>query len=99
MAFNISFHPLAELELAEAVSWYEEQQNNLGFSFFEDYLLVRNNLQENPLLFPIVFSSIHRANFKKFPFSVFFEIIGNEVLIYSIFHQKRKPTSWFDRLN
>lgn len=98
MAFSISFYPEADLELAEAIGWYEEQQRGLGFEFYEDYLAVRNRLLETPAVFPIVFGNVRRAVFRKFPYSVFFLIEGNTIVVYAVFHQKRNPKSWLGRL-
>lgn len=98
MAFSISFYPEAELELAEAVGWYEEQQSGSGFKFYEDYFAVRNRLLETPAAFPVVFANVRCAIFKKFPYSVFFLVEGNTVVVYAVFHQKRDPKSWLSRL-
>lgn len=71
MAFSLYFYPDAELELAEAVGWYEEQRNKLGFNFYEDYIAIRSQLLQNPGAFPIIFGNVRRANFRKFPYSLF----------------------------
>lgn len=98
MAFSLYFYPDAELELAEAVGWYEEQSNKLGFNFYEDYIAVRNQLLQNPGAFPIIFGNVRRANFRKFPYSLFFVVERESVVIYAVFHQKRNPKSWLGRL-
>ncbi|MFN4254457.1 MAG: type II toxin-antitoxin system RelE/ParE family toxin [Saprospiraceae bacterium] len=98
MVFEISFHPEAELELAEAVGWYENQQEGLGFAFWEDYLKVRNRLQNTPAIFPTVYDGIRRANFRKFPYSIFFSLVEQSILIFAVFHQKREPEDWFERV-
>lgn len=99
MAFSIFFHPDAELDLAESVAWYEEQRPMLGFSFYEDYLTIRDRLIDNPAVFPVIFGDVQRANFKKFPYSIFFEIEQDSVFIYAVFHQKRRPGAWAGRMN
>ena len=98
MAYKLDFHPEAEGELDEAVSWYKEQQDGLEQVFFDDYLALEKRLEDTPQQFPVVFEDVRRANFSKFPFSIFFAIEQVSVFIYAIFHQKRNPKEWEKRL-
>jgi plasmid stabilization system protein ParE len=98
MAFRLDFHPEAALEFEEAVSWYEEQRLGLGRDFFEEFLELQRRLEENPYQFTTVLEEIRRANFVRFPYSVFFSIEQNVSIIYAVFHQKRNPVEWENRL-
>ena len=97
MAYKIEFHPEAETELDEAMSWYESQKEGLSQDFFDDYNAVENRLKEMPEQFQIVEGQVRRANLSKFPFSIFFVIKRISVFIFAIFHQKRNPKEWADR--
>ncbi|MEQ1744398.1 MAG: type II toxin-antitoxin system RelE/ParE family toxin [Saprospiraceae bacterium] len=98
MGYKVDFHPLAEVELDEALSWYESQRTGLGQEFFNDYLEIEARLMESPEQFPIVLDNLRMAVFPKFPYSAFFVILPGAVLIYAIFHQKRNPEVWAERL-
>ena len=98
MAFRLDFHPEAALDFEEAISWFEQQRLGLGRDLFEEFLELERRLEENPYQFTIVLEEIRRANFFRFPYSVFFSIEHNAVIIYAVFHQKRNPVEWENRL-
>ena len=98
MAYRLEFHPEAEAELNEALFWYQEQRPGLEQEFFEEYLEVENRLEVNALQFPPVLENIRRANFHRFPYSLFFSIEEKVIFIYAVFHQSRNPHDWGKRL-
>lgn len=51
MAFKIVLTPPARKDLLFTMDWYDEQQQNLGYKFYQDYLAARQYLILNPLLF------------------------------------------------
>jgi hypothetical protein len=97
MGYTVDFHPLAEAELDEALSWYESQRPGIGQIFFNDYSEIEARLMESPEQFPITMDDVRVAVFPKFPYSAFFVIRQDVVLIYAIFHQKRNPEVWAGR--
>jgi len=98
MAYRLDFHPEAEAEFEEAIAWYESQREGLEQEFFEDYLVLENHLEQNPHQFPAVIGDIRRANFRRFPYSIFFELDQAAVFILAIFHQSRNPEEWKKRV-
>ena len=98
MAYRLNFHPEAVAELDEALSWYQEQQAGLEEAFFEDYLAIENRLIDTPQHFPAVLDHIRRAKFPHFPYSIFFEIEQDSILIYAVFNQSRNPEEWARRV-
>ncbi len=98
MAYKLEFHPDAEAEFDEALSWYESQKEGLGQNLFNDYIAIEDRLKTMPEQFPLVMERVRRANLSQFPFSVFFVIIQTSVFVYAVFHQKRNPQDWVERL-
>lgn len=98
MAYRLEFHLEAETEFDEALLWYQSQLEGLEAGFYEEYLAVEKRMEENPCQFPAILENIRRANFTRFPYSVFFSIEGKIVFVYAIFHQKRDPGVWMERL-
>lgn len=98
MAYRLDFHLEAEAEFDEALLWYQSQREGLEEEFYEEYLAVEKRIEENPYQFSAVLENIRRANFSRFPYSVFFSIEGEIVFIYAVFHQKRDPGVWMERL-
>ena len=98
MAYRLDFHPAAEAELEEAVSWYQKQQSGLEQEFFDEYLEVERRLEENAQQFPAILENIRRATFHRFPYSIFFLVEGDMVFILAVFHQSRNPGEWEKRI-
>lgn len=98
MAYEISFLDDVESEFSDAITWYDEHKPGLGQVFFDDYLHLEHRLTENPYQFPIVFESLRQATFSHFPYSIFFKIVGEVLIICAIFNQKRNPGVWKGRI-
>lgn len=98
MASTYQLHSLAKKELADAVDWYEEERKGRGAKFFVAYLKTLKALLANPSVYPIDFDKVRKANLPKFPYSIYFEEVGNELFVYSVFHNKRDPAAWKKRV-
>jgi len=92
MVFKIKILPLAENEIDESIEFYESRSKGLGkqfLSYLKSYLKV---LKTNPELFEIKKEPGYRElTLVKFPFVIIYEIFGNEVIVYSVFHTSRNP--------
>ncbi len=100
MMLPIEFLDAAEVEASDAIDWYEERETGLGTSFRESLEAAISAIQENPLAFPITFGSIvRRAQTKRFPYSIFFALQQDKILIYSVFHTSQNPIIWQGRID
>ena len=97
MALTYRLHSLAKKELTETIDWYENERKGRGAKFLIAYLKTLKIILANPLAFPIDFDEVRKIYILKFPFTIYYEVFGNEVFIYSIFHHKRDPEAWKDR--
>ncbi|WP_427872547.1 type II toxin-antitoxin system RelE/ParE family toxin [Flavobacterium sp. MMS24-S5] len=92
MVFKITILPLAEKEIEESIEFYESRSRGLGkqfLTYLKSYLKV---LKTNRELFEIKKQPGYREmTLVKFPFVIIYEIIGVEIIIYSIFHTSRNP--------
>ena len=94
MVFKIKISNLAYIEIDEAIEFYESKSLGLGKVFLDYFKGYLNVLKVTPQLFAIKNKPFFRElPLKKFPFVIIYEIIGNEVVIYSVFHTKRNPSS------
>ena len=60
--------PEAEVDLAEAYQWYEQQVHGLGAQFLLCVDAVMASIERNPQLFPVVHKGvIRRALTRRFP--------------------------------
>ncbi|GAA3772646.1 hypothetical protein GCM10022423_28750 [Flavobacterium ginsengiterrae] len=92
MVFKIKILPLAEKDIDESIEFYESRSKGLGkqfLTYLNSYLKV---LKTNPELFEIKKEPSYREmTLVKFPFVIIYEIIGTEIIIYSVFHTSRNP--------
>jgi plasmid stabilization system protein ParE len=78
-----------DVELAFA--WYERQRRGLGFEFLD---CVESSLQ-NIIFFPemdqIRYSCFRGCPVRRFPFSIFYSIEENEIVVHSVFDNRQDP--------
>ena len=99
MILPIKLPDVAEVEASEAIDWYEKEEIGLGTKFREAIEAATSLIQKRPLAFPVVHGShVRKAQIHKFPFTIFFTIQADRILVYSIFHNSRNPMIWRGRL-
>ncbi|WP_435548310.1 type II toxin-antitoxin system RelE/ParE family toxin [Desulfobacterium sp. N47] len=91
--------PEAEVDLAEAYQWYEQQVHGLGAQFLLCVDAVMASIERNPQLFPVVHKAvIRRALTRRFPYGVFFVEGERSISVIRVAHAKRNPRVWQDRV-
>lgn len=86
--------PEAELDLIDAIRWYDERDQELGDELLRHVYHCIASLEENPRLYPIVHLQMRRALVRRFPFQILYEIDSEEIVIYGIYHSARDPQVW-----
>jgi plasmid stabilization system protein ParE len=102
MAYKISIGNKANLEWKEAFEWYANISPKNGLKFHSAGLGRLEEIAETPHLFGHVRNRrrYRRAKIKRFPYQIVFRIdeTSQQVIILSIFHEKRNPSSLMKRL-
>lgn len=91
---RVRFHPEADAELHEAVSWYARQRLGLDAEFMRCVDATLAQIQRNPKRFPAVLRCARRALVKRFPYALFYEENDIEIMVLAVFHVKRDPDVW-----
>lgn len=89
--------PAAAADIEDAYRWYESQRVGLGDEFLAAVGTAVESLTTYPERFPIVYRQAHRANLRRFPYSLFHRIIGDQVVIVACMHGRRQPRRWQSR--
>lgn len=97
MNLPIVFQLEAQAEFDEALDWYE-QQAGLGQNFLECIAEVLTRIESMPESQEVIFEDIRRAVVRRFPYSVFYQIETNQIVIIAVFHSKRNPKIWQSRV-
>jgi toxin ParE1/3/4 len=94
---SVNFHPLAEKELLDAVSYYEQQETGLGLHYLGEVEHAVNFLMRYPEAGAEVQSTIRRLTLPKFPYSLLYRVVEAQIRVLAVPHHKRKPQYWVDR--
>ena len=95
--------PEAEVEIADAFAWYEDCNPGLGSEFLLCVDSVFNTILRAPQLFSRVHRLVRRALMRRFPcinarHQVLFVEDDERVVVLSVFHAKRNPKRWQNRI-
>jgi hypothetical protein len=96
--------PEAELEVTDAVFWYDDQRLGLGDEFTLEFERVRERIGETPQQWPrIEFyegrHDVRRCFMRRFPYGVVFARRIDEVIVVAVAHMRRPPLYWLERLS
>lgn len=97
MSYQVHLRSAAASDLSEAATWYEEQVVGLGKDFLNQVEETLTAIQTNPLQYPVVHKQVHRALIRRFPFSVFYLIEDDAIIVIAILHASRHPQKWKTR--
>ncbi len=91
MSRLVIVRPLAEQDLREAQTWYEEKQTSLGAEFRVAADAVFQQISERPLHYPLVYMQLRRAVMHRFPYLIYFRADPDHVVVVACLHSKRSP--------
>jgi toxin ParE1/3/4 len=94
---SVIFHPLAEQELLDAVSYYEEQEAGFGLEYLGEVEHAVNFLLRYPEAGAKARGTIHRLTLPKFPYSLLYRVMEDQIRVLAVAHHKRKPQYWVNR--
>jgi len=98
MSHELTIRPEAEADLTEAFEWYETRVPGLGLEFIRTVDSLFDSIIRNPQSYPVVYKTVRRALTRKFPYEVFFMVDADTVIILAVFHAKRNPQRWQERI-
>ena len=84
--------------MADAFDWYEDRVPGLGSDFLLCVDAVFSAILRSPQRYPQVHQRARRAVMRRFPYSVFFVEDDQRVVVLSVFHAKRNPKGWQERI-
>ena|SRR3990172_2061272 len=87
----------AAKEYNSAYWYYEEQQQYLGLEFEQEVNKLFLLITKNPLLFARKFKRYREALLDKFPFFVVYEVMGQNIVVHSLFHTSKNPKKKYSK--
>ncbi len=95
---NYWLHPEAQEDLREAAEFYREQAGAaLSQSFLAEFEHSVSLLLQYPRLGVMWRQGKRRRVTRRFPFSVVYAVVGDQIRILAVAHQSRRPRFWRSR--
>ncbi len=94
MLNKVKFAEEASYEFRQSVEWYESKVHGLGLKFTDEIDSTIERILLNPDFYQRVTGQIRKIQANKFPYSVFYTIEDDTLVILRIFHHKRTPLTW-----
>ena len=86
--------PAAAADIEAPCAWYDGQRSGLGDEFLiaVDEALV--TVSESPRLHGVLHRDTRRIKVRRFPYSVFYRVVADDVVVVACFHASRDPRRW-----
>ena len=94
---RIVWLPAAEIEIADAAVWYENQQPQLGDRFLTAVGEAASTAASSPDMYARVRGELRRVLVHRFPYALIFRESVNELLVVACYHLHRDPSVWESR--
>jgi len=91
--------PEAEDDLLDATDWYDANQPGLGDAFLRSVDASFARIGRFPQSFPANDHDIRSALLRRFPYAVLFRIRETRIEVIAIWHGRRDPKGWQERLS
>ncbi len=94
MTRRISFHEVAELEIIDAVSFFESDQSPLGSALIDEIERAVDQILLFPASCPLVNRTVRRKVLRRFPYDIMYSIKPEKIRILAFASQRRRPFYW-----
>ncbi len=95
---RVRFVSPANIELDEAVNYYDYQLRGLGFRFFQEVDAAIERIKFMPEAWTKIGHRTRRCILKSFPYALFYAIEIDEILITAVAHLHRNPEYYRNRI-
>jgi mRNA-degrading endonuclease RelE of RelBE toxin-antitoxin system len=95
---RIRFLEIAQIEMDEAVGYYNYEVQGLGYEFLKEVLQALDRIGRFPNAWHHSSKRTRRCKIRRFPYGIIYHIRENEILVVAIAHLHRKPGYWKDRI-
>ena len=97
MTLRVVFRPAARAEFVGAALWYEARQPGLGAQFVAEIDHAVDLAANYPDRYPIKHQEVRSVRARRFPYSVFYSVEAEQIVVLAIFHARRDPAIWQER--
>ncbi len=95
---KVEFFEPAKTEFTEAVLYYNDQSEGLGYEFAVEVKRTIERIVQYPEAWSQLSKRTRRCRTNRFPYGLIYQIHENNILIVAVMHLSRNPVSWKKRL-
>jgi len=95
---KINFLEIAQIELDDAIGYYNYQAPGLGDAFLTEVLNALDRIGEFPEAWQPGSKRTRRCQTRRFPYGIIYQIRQHEILVVAVANLHRKPDYWKDRI-
>jgi len=95
---RIRFLKTAQIELDEAIDYYNYESPGSGKIFLAEVLSALDRIGKFPEAWQPCSKRTRRCQTRRFPYGVIYQIRKDEILVTAIANLHRKPEYWKDRI-
>jgi len=95
---RIRFLEIAEIELDEAIAYYNHEATGLGEAFLTEVLNSLDRIGKFPEAWHPSSKRTRRCQTRRFPYGIIYQMRKDEILVVAIANLHRKPEYWKDRI-
>ena len=95
---RIRFLEIAEIELDEAVRFYNQELPGLGDEFLTEIMQTLDRIARFPEAWHPCSKRTRRSQTRRFPYGIIYRHKDDEILVIAVANLHRKPDYWQDRL-
>src|ERR1044072_9734584 len=89
MKYRVILSPDAEAGISSAVRWYQQTGPDLALRFLWKTRATIKRIRQYPTSFPRISGVIRRAVLHRFPYSIFFVLMKEFVMVMAVRHQRQ----------
>jgi toxin ParE2 len=95
---KINFLEIAQIELDDAIEYYNFEVPGLGDAFLTEVLNALDRIGEFSEAWHPCSKRTRRCQTRRFPYGIVYQIRKQEILIVAVANLHRKPDYWTDRI-
>ena len=88
----------AQTDVADAIAYYNVEEPGLGADFASEVRKTIERILQFPHAWTSVSKRVRRCQVNRFPYSVFYSLKNDLVVVIGVMHNHRKPRTWETRV-
>jgi plasmid stabilization system protein ParE len=97
--YSVRYKRAAAAEVEAVIGWHAQTEIDQASAFVKELERTESHLRTQPALYQQVEGEIRQAVLRRFPYSLFYVIEQNYVIVLACMHQHQKPRTREELIN